>query len=152
MKETCKSCKWFRLYDGCEEVGNCLRYPPRILDMSYSVVSHLPEVWHDDFCGEFALDTISSENRDNKSIIDLSQLADQASFYLKNDIMWQSDFLNNVLKKCMGLGTNKASRLLRFMKSNGFFITSRKQNGGYWISANDSLIDAKNREIDEARS
>lgn len=57
-EEKCENCRYWREMDAEEELGNCCRYPPKVVDGGSSttmlyLVGHFPEVYGFDFCGEF---------------------------------------------------------------------------------------------------
>ena len=91
-------------------------------------------------------------NKDEQAILDFAQLAEQARGYLTDDIMRVGEFREKVLQGCMGLGINKSEKLTAYMREKDFVISSGKHRGGYWISANESLIEQKNKEIDNEKN
>lgn len=73
MLESCGNCRFFKGFYGPETVGECRRYPPRIIDHGYlrttyeslpeaiDMGTRFPSVDPTDWCGEFQFnaDTLS---------------------------------------------------------------------------------------------
>jgi hypothetical protein len=51
--ETCASCRFFLLPDPKDDVGYCVRFPPKVIVINDAPESVLPVVRHDEWCGEY---------------------------------------------------------------------------------------------------
>lgn len=94
----------------------------------------------------------TSRSATKKQTLDLGRLAEQAAGYLAESILRTGEFREKVLRENMGLGRDKADKVLAHMRKENYFLRTKQHKGGYWISANEELIDEKNREIKRAKN